>query len=156
MIEITKKSSEIMINNSSKKQVIFNTSTLWVNVDWYDIDCSGEYEKSSILLEVKEYNQILFYNFLIDSKRVIIITHDDFELTEEILSFFWDVDVLIIIWTKNAIKIFEKIEAKLVIPYWEWKDLFLNTLWQNIDEVESYKVKTDFLLNTTEFVNLKD
>jgi len=57
------------------------------------------------------------------------------------LSFFGDVDVLIIISSKEAAKIFESIEAKMVIPYGESKDMFLHTLGQNIEEVKSYKVK---------------
>jgi hypothetical protein len=34
---------------------------------------------------------------LVDKKRLVIITQDTFELKEEILSFFGDVDVLIIV-----------------------------------------------------------
>jgi hypothetical protein len=32
--------------------------------------------------------------------------------------------------------------------------LFLHTLWQNIEEESSYKVKNEFNLDSTEFVNL--
>jgi hypothetical protein len=90
----------------------------------------------------------------VDSKRLIIISSDNFELKEEILSFFGDVDVLIITGTRESAKIFESIEAKLVIPYGESKDLFLHTLGQNIEEESSYKVKNEFSLDSTEFVNL--
>lgn len=61
---------------------------------------------------------------------------------------------MIITWTKNAIKMFENIEAKVVIPYGEWKDIFLNSMWQHSEEVSKYKVKSDSDLNNTEFVNL--
>jgi hypothetical protein len=84
-----------------------------------------------------------------------LVTSDSFELKEDILSFFWDVDILLIVWTKQATKVYENIEAKVVIPYSEWKDLFLNTLWQHIEEVESYKLKWELSIDTTEFVNLK-
>jgi len=93
------------------------------------------------LVEVKEYQEELYYNFLIDKKRLVIITKDNFELKEEILSFFGDVDVLVIIGTKESAKVFESIEAKMVIPYGESKDMFLHTLGQNVEEVKSYKVK---------------
>jgi len=73
-----------------------------------------EYEKSWNLLEVKEYTELLFYKFLIDGKHMCIIYSDSFELKEEIVSFFGDVDILLIIWTKDAVKIFENIEAKVV------------------------------------------
>jgi hypothetical protein len=42
----------------------------------------------------------------------------------------------------------------MVIPYGESKDMFLHTLGQNVEEVNSYKVKWDFSLDSTEFVNL--
>jgi hypothetical protein len=35
---------------------------------------------------------------------------------------------LIIIGSKEACKLFESIEAKIVLPYGESKDIFLNTL----------------------------
>jgi hypothetical protein len=70
-----------------------------------------------------------------------VVPSDSFELKEEILSFFGDVDILLITGTKDAAKVFENIEAKLVIPYGEGKDIFLNTLGQHTQEVDSYKVK---------------
>ena len=155
MIEISKKSTKIVIQDSNKKGLIFDTSTWEVQLDGYDVNHPGEYEKSSILLEVKEYSEILFYNFLIDGKHLVIVTSDSFELKEEILSFFWDVDILVITGSKDAAKVFENIEAKLVVPYGDWKELFLTTLGQHTEEVDSYKVKAEFALDATEFVNLK-
>jgi len=154
MLDLEYKKSELIIKDSEKKEVSFDISSKVVLLDWYNITSSWEYEKSWILVEVKKYKENLFYNFLIDKKRLIIISDDNFELKEEILSFFWDVDVLIITWTKKSAKIFENIEAKIVVPYWEWKEIFLNTLWQHIEEVKKYKIKWDFSLDTTEFVNL--
>ena len=106
MIEITKKSSKIVIQDSSKKEIIFDAMSWEVQLDGYDVNHPGEYEKSSILLEVKEYSEVLFYNFLIDGKHLVIVTSDRFELKEEILSFFGDVDILVIIWSKEAAKVF--------------------------------------------------
>jgi hypothetical protein len=54
----------------------------------YNVSFPGEYEKSAILLEVKKYKENLYYNFLIDSKHVVIITEDNIELKEEISDFF--------------------------------------------------------------------
>jgi hypothetical protein len=54
----------------------------------YSVSFPGEYEKSSILLEVKKYKENLYYNFLIDSKHIVIITEDNIELKEEISDFF--------------------------------------------------------------------
>lgn len=154
MLNIKYKGSELVISDSEKKEILFNIENKNTSLDWFDISYPWEYEKSWILVETKKYNEELFYNFLVDSKRLIIISSDNFELKEDILSFFGDVDVLIITGTRESAKIFESIEAKLVIPYGESKDLFLHTLGQNIEEESSYKVKNEFSLDSTEFVNL--
>ena len=154
MLDLKYKKSDLIITDSEKKEIVFDTENNNILLDWFDISYPWEYEKSWILVEVKKYNDDLYYNFLVDKKRLVVITTDNFELKEEILSFFGDVDVLIIVWTKDAAKVFESIEAKLVIPYGESKDMFLHTLGQNVEEVKSYKVKWDFSLDSTEFVNL--
>ena len=41
------------------------------------------------------------------------------EIKEELLEFFGDVDVLLIVGTKNSPKIVENIEARVVIPFGE-------------------------------------
>jgi len=154
MLDVKYKKSDLIITDSEKKEIIFNVEKNNILLDWFDISYPWEYEKSWILVEVKKYRDDLYYNFLVDKKRLVVITTDNFELKEEILSFFGDVDVLIIVWTKDAAKVFESIEAKLVIPYGESKDMFLHTLGQNVEEVNSYKIKWDFSLDSTEFVNL--
>ncbi len=154
MLELKYNKAELLITDSDKNTVSFNTENNITLLDGFDITHSWEYEKSGILVEVKKYGENLYYNFLIDKKRLVIISNDSFELKEEILSFFGDVDVLIIVGTKEAAKIFDNIEAKLVVPYGEWKDLFLNTLGQHIEEENKFKVKWDFSLDSTEFVNL--
>jgi hypothetical protein len=39
------------------------------------------------------------------------------------------------------VKLYENIEAKIVVPYGEEKAIFLNTLGQHKEEVETYRVK---------------
>ena len=97
MIEISQNSGIIKLLTSDKKEVLFNTQTLQTLLDGYDVTFPGEYEKSSVLLEAKEYDKKLFYNFLIEEKNIVIIPYDSFPLEEEILSFFGDVDILIIL-----------------------------------------------------------
>lgn len=155
MIELFNDNGVINVLTDSKNKIIFDTKNSEVMIDDLNVVHPGEFEKSGILLEVKEYNNTLFYSFTIDKKHLVIITDDKFELKEEILSFFWDVDILIIVWSKEWAKIYENIEARLVVPYWEGKSTFLTTLGQHMEEVESYKVKWDFSLDSTEFVNLK-
>ena len=154
MIELKYIDNGLAIIDSNKKSIVFSLADNSIMLDGFDISFPWEYEKSGILVEVRQYQAKLFYNFLLEWKRLIIIPHDSFDLKEEILTFFWDVDILIITWTKEAAKIFENIEAKLVIPYGEWKDIFLNTLGQKIEEESVYKIKWEFSLDSTEFVNL--
>jgi len=155
MLEIFYDKNNLVIENKDKKQIVFDYLDKKVLLDNFDVSFPWEYEKSWILLEVKEYNWNLYYNFLIEGKHLVIITEDNFELKEEISDFFGDVDILVIVWTKDATKIFENIEAKIVIPYWESKDIFLNTLWQHTEELDKYKQKWELPIDTTEFVNLK-
>lgn len=155
MIEIFKKNNLINIKNSNNTIVSLNIENEEVKIWDYIIDSPWEYEKSEILLEVMEYSNKLFYNFLIEWKVIFILFHDNFEQKEEIMSFFWDIDILLIIWTKNSTKIIENIEAKIVIPFGEWKNLFLNTISQYKEELEVFKLKWDIWNENTEFINLK-
>jgi hypothetical protein len=86
---------------------------------------------------------------------VFVLFDDNFEQKEEIMSFFWDIDILLINWTKNATKIIENIEARIIIPFGEWKDVFLNILGQHKEEIESFKLKWEIWNENTEFINLK-
>jgi len=156
MIEVFNKKWVIEVVNSTKNKIIFDTNSLSVKIDDLEVNHPGEFEKAGILLEVKEYANILFYSFTIDSKHLVIISNDIFELKEEILSFFWDVDILIITWSQASAKIFENIEARVVVPYWDWKQTFLTHLGQHTEMVWSYKVKGDMSIDSTEFVNLED
>lgn len=156
MIEISYKKPNILcVKNADKKEVTFDTELRTVKMDDFNVTYQGEYEKSGNLLEVKQYTDLLFYKFLIDGKHMCIIYSDSFELKEEIVSFFWDVDILIIIGTKDAVKIFENIEAKVVVPYGEGKDIFLNTVGQHPEAVKVFKVSADLDGDRTEFVNLE-
>lgn len=155
MIDIFNKDNKVNIKNSDNIVVTLNKDTKEVIIGDYVIDFPGEYEKSGILLEVMEYEQKMFYSFLIEGKVVLAIFDDAFEMKEEIMSFFGDVDVLLIVGTKNSPKIVENIEARVVIPFGEWKDIFLTTLGQHKEEVENFKLKWEMWVENTEFVNLK-
>ena len=154
-MEIRKKKNILEIESDSKWIIYFDEETKEVKIWDLIVSYPWEYEKSGILLEVKEYSWELFYSFAVDSKHIFFVLTDNFELKEEIVSFFWDVDVLIIVWTKKSVNIFENIEARVVVPYGEGKDLFLQSLWQNISPVSNYKLKSDLSLENTEFVNLE-
>ena len=154
-MEIRKKKNILEIESDSKWIIYFDEETKEVKIWDLIVSYPWEYEKSGILLEVKEYSWELFYSFAVDSKHIFFVLTDNFELKEESVSFFWDVDVLSIVWTKKSVNIFENIEARVVIPYGEGKDLFLQSLGQNISPVSNYKLKSDLSLENTEFVNLE-
>lgn len=155
MLEIYNENEKLLILDSSKNKISLDKENFEIDLNDFNLSYPWEYEKSWILLEVKEYQDKLFYNFFIAWKHLVIISSDNFELSEEILSFLWDIDILIIKASKQAAKIYENIEARVIVPYWEEKDIFLNTLGQNIEEVDLYKFKWDFDLENSEFVNLK-
>ncbi len=155
MLNIYNENTDLIISDTWWNKITLNKDNCEVILDNFEVTYPWEYEKSWILLEVKEWQKKLFYNFLVEGVHVVIINDDTFELKEEILSFFGDVDILVIKWSKAAAKIYENIEAKVVVPYWEEKDIFLNTLWQHVEEIEEYKKKWDFHIENTEFVNLK-
>lgn len=155
MIEVFNKENLVNIKNSDNVIITLNTVNKEVKIGDYLIDFPGEYEKSWILLEVMEYSEKFFYSFLIEWKVVFALFDDEFEMKEEIMSFFWDIDILLIVWTKNSTKIVENIEARVVIPFGEWKEVFLNTLGQHKEEIESFKLKWEMWDENTEFINLK-
>lgn len=145
----------LRITNAAKKHIDHNFESGKIYMDDYEVSFPGEYEKSGNLLEVKEYRDLLFYKFLIDGKQICCILSDSFDLTDEIIGFFGDVDVLIIKGSKDALKIYENIEAKVVIPYGDQKDVFLNSAWQSPEPCNVYKVKSDLDGDRTDFVNLE-
>lgn len=155
MIEIWNKNNIINIKDSQWNICMIDEENKTFLIQDYEINFPWEYEKSWILVEVKEYEQKLFYSILIETKIIVVIFHDNFEMKEEIMTFFGDVDVLFIIGNKNATKIIENIEAKIVIPFWETKEIFLNSLSQHKEAVETFKIKWDISGETTEFVYLK-
>jgi hypothetical protein len=154
MIQFSTQKNIIEIKNADGKSIFFDTSAVSVKLQDFDVTHPGEYEKSGNLLEVKEYQGSLFYKFLVDSKHLAIVTSESFEMQEEILSFFGDIDVLIIIGSKAAVKVFENIEAKVVIPYGEAKDIFFTTVAKHPEAVSVFKVGSELDGDSTEFVNL--
>jgi hypothetical protein len=154
MIDISYKGDTLVLVNSDKKEISFHPETHEVLLEGFDVNYPGEYEKAGILLEVKEFASKLFYHFVVEGNHLVIIPTEGFEAKEEILSFFGDVDILLINGSKESAKLFESIEAKIAVPFGEGKDLFLNTLGQHVEESNGYKVKAELPIDNTEFVNL--
>lgn len=155
MIDIFNKWAIVHIKNSDNVIVTLDTEKKEVAIGEYSIDFPGEYEKSWILLEVMEYAEKMFYSFLIEGNTVVAIFDDEFEMKEEVMSFFGDVDVLLIVGSKNSPKIVENIEARVVIPFGEGKEIFFHTLSQHKEEIDTFKLKAEMGVENTEFINLK-
>lgn len=156
MLEIFQKDEVISVKIDVKTSISFSLSSQSVAIGDLEVNYPGEYEKSGILLEVKEYDWKLFYSFRVDGNHIVFIAYDSFSLKEEILSFFGDVDILIIVGSAVSAKIFENIEARIVVPYGAGKQTFLTNLGQHIESVDSYKVKWESAIDHTEFVNLSE
>lgn len=143
---------EAIIVSWDKIEVVFENWS--INIDWMLIDFPWEYEKSWIMWHVIEkWDKILFQiNFL--WKNIAYINYSELTVDESVVDFFWDIDILIIKWSKESIKIFENLEAKRVVPTWEQKDIFFSTLWQHPEEEESHKIREQVWENEVIFINL--
>ncbi len=150
-MEIYKKNWNITIS-TNKKEIEF---TKWkIIIDSMEIDSPWEYEKSLILDQALKIQDKLLFQLTVEWKSIAYIEYDELEITEEVWNLFWNIDILIILWNKNSIKIFENLEARCVVPFWDQKDIFFNTLWQHPEPIKNFKIKE--LQNDTEviFVNL--
>ena len=139
---------------SDKKEIIFSDDTL--SLDGMTINFPGEYEKSGFLLSVMEEGGKLLFSIRVEDHDIAYMSTDTLEITESIADFFSNTDILILPGTKNAAKIYENLDGRIVIPFGAEKSLFLSTLGQNnVEQVSRYKTKeTDFEGDNTVFVNL--
>lgn len=154
MIEIFNKNDILNIKSDINTNVFIDWKNKSVKIWNFNIDFPWEYEISWILAEVKEYQNKLFYSLIINSRNIFVLFYDDFELKEEIISFFWNINILLINSLKNSNKIVESIEANVVIPFWEWKEALLHILGQHKEKIENFKFKDDLWNNNTEFIYL--
>lgn len=154
MIEIFNQGDLLKIKNSDNNHVVIDKTKNTVSIEDFWIDHPGEYEKSWILSEVFEYDNKLFYNIHIEWKLITVLFEDVAELNEKILGFFGDVDVLLTTWNKPMKKMVENIEARVVIPFGEARELLLNDLGQHKEETNVFKLKNEMWTENTEYVNL--
>lgn len=150
-MDFTKKDNSLTIKTDSNVVVDFDKKE--ISVDDYNINFPWEYEKSWVLVEVKEYGEKNFYSLKVWGHSVVVIFDEKFEIKEEILSFFGDVDVLIINGTKEAKSVSDNIEARVIIPFGEQKDIFINQLGKEIEPTNKYKYKNN-VQDESVYVNL--
>jgi hypothetical protein len=120
------------------------------------LDFQWEYEKWWVLASVMDVWAKKLFSLRADEKNIAYINYDNLEIIESITDFFWNIDILVILWDKNSVKMFEELEPKIVIPFWDLQDQFLVALWQNIEKVKKYKLREiDFSWEITIFVNIE-
>lgn len=95
------------------------------------------------------------FTLRVEGKNIAYVPTDTLEVTEKVVDFLGNIDILILPGDKNATKIFENLEARMVVPYGEETPLFLSSLGQNIEMVDKYKTKeVDFEGEATVFVRV--
>lgn len=152
-MDITSRDNQIVIT-SEKKEIIFNTPKSII-LDTMLIDFPGEYEKSGVLVTHHEIQGVSLFTLRVEGKNVAYVPTDTLEITETVVDFLGNIDILILPGDKSATKIFENLEARMVIPYGEETPLFLSSLGQNIEMVEKHRTKEiDFESESTVFVRV--
>lgn len=71
-MDFFKNTTNICIS-SDKKEIVLGENV--INVDGMIIDFPGEYEKSGILVQVKEENEKLFFTLQIEGKIIAYVPH---------------------------------------------------------------------------------
>jgi len=154
MIEVKKSSNIISVTNSDKAEIILDLEKWEAKLGSYDVNFPWEYEKWWILCEVWEFEWNLYYNFVSEWKHISFVKENNFELKNELQKFLNHIDILIINGSKETAKLFENIESKIVIPYWDGAHTFFTTLWQNPEEQKNLKIKDSISWDNIEFINL--
>lgn len=152
-MDITSRNNRIVIT-SDKKEIVFSGPDS-ITLDGMSIDFFGEYEKSGFLATFHEVEGKPLFALRVEGKNIAFVPTDTLEITEKVVDFLGNIDILILPGDKNATKIFENLEARMVVPYGEETPLFLSSLGQNIEAVEKYKTKeVDFEGEATVFVRV--
>lgn len=152
-MDITSRNNQIVIT-SDKKEIIFSSPTS-IMLDGMTIDFFGEYEKSGFLATFHEVEGKPLFTLRAEGKNIAYVPTDALEITEKVVDFLGNIDILILPGDKNATKIFENLEARMVVPYGEESPIFLSSLGQNIEMVEKFKTKeSDFETEATVFVRV--
>jgi hypothetical protein len=147
-------SQNILSIVTDKKAVRFDASGL--DIDGLKIDMPGEYEKSGVLLQTRLIDGHLVHELQVERKIVGYVPAEILAPSDALIAFFDDLDVLLISGSKSDIQIFEALEARVVVPYGEFRDGFLQSVGQaSLDAVDKYKSKeADFNGETTVFVKI--
>ena len=150
-MEFYKKNGTICIGSDKKEIELGNNA---VTVDGMVIDFPGEYEKSGILVFVREFNEKRYFIIQTESKQVAYVPHVENELHNELIEFFGKTSILVTIADKANTKLVEVLESLVIIPYGEGKDVFLSALGQSVEATDRFKMKELEIEGPTIYVNI--
>lgn len=128
-----------------------------MNIDGYDIDYPGEYEKSGIIVQIKEYgDDYLITRCNVGDRVVAYLPESTEDLTSDMISFLGDVDVLILPGKKTLQKIVETVDPRVVLPYGEALSAFFGAFGQTVEPLNKKNLKvTDFVEDSILFLDLQ-
>lgn len=99
---------------------------------------------------------MLVHELQVERKVIGYIPPSIAEASEALIAFFDELDILLISGSKSDNKLTEALEARMIVPYGESRESFLQSVGQGeLVAVDKYKTKeADFLGETTLFVKL--
>ena len=124
---------------SDKKDIIINESTFIL--DNLVIDMPGEYEKGGFLCHVKQVQEVLIAHFRVENLWCLALPISNLELSQELLEFIGNVDVLLFPGNKESVSMIEKIDPRLLIIYGDSAQELSVALGHNIEVTSRYKFK---------------
>ena len=150
---------EFSLNNTtvsvlSEKKVISLDPT-HITLDNLVIDCPGEYEKSGILMYVRQHDGIMYAYFRVEGYWLGFISSVPQEIPADILDFFGQLDILVAPFAKSEQKFIEQIEPKMLVSFAESSSDLVQILGNELNTDGSYKLKAqDITSDKTSFVRL--
>lgn len=139
---------------SDKTEIVLSENNVRIND--FTIDMPGEYEKSGVLVHTDFLDEKPVTLIRTENKNIAYLPFGVKEVTEEVVDFLWNIDILMLPGSKEQVKTFENLEAKVLLPSGENRTELLVALWQNVEAVSKYKTKeADFDGERTLFLLLE-
>ncbi len=131
--------NNIVSIESDKKTINFLPDS--VEVDSLTIDMAGEYEKGGFLAYAHEHNGFRIYQLRVEGYRVGYIPALLTELSSEEMSFFGDLDILIVPVNPSSHALIEKLEPRLIVIFGDSAYDFGVKIGNTESPVQKYKLK---------------
>ena len=154
-MEISPRSDALLIT-SEKREILLESDA--VSVDGMRFDFTGEYERAGVGVEVRMVAGVFVATLHIERKNIAYIAAEIAEVPEDIVEFFGNIDILLLPSGRHITKLYEILEARIVIPFGESAHEALTALGQaNAEPMPRYRSKeSDFDADTTRFIYLSE